>query len=112
GVVTNTGGFRIARDLTDGAEVHDLQQRIRRRLDPQQPRIRAHGSAYGREVRHIDVRYFERPLPEDLLDHFPQPVIYIVGQDDVIAWFETLQQARRDSESRREHERLGSLLEC
>ena len=63
------------------------------------------------DAGHVDVAGFEAPFAEDLADYFAQAPVDVVGRDDVVAGFESLDEGGGYGESGGEAEGLFAAFE-
>src|SRR4051812_284857 len=63
------------------------------------------------DAGHVNVGGFEAPFSEDLADYFAEAPVDVVGRDDVIAGFESLDQGRSYGEPGGEAESLFAAFE-
>ena len=100
------------RDHGDTFEIDQLEQRIGRRLDPDQPGIRADRRLDRIRIGQVQAGGFEphRAVAHPL-EQAPRAAIEIVDRDDVRAVVETFQRGRDRREPRRECKRLGAAFE-
>ena len=80
-------GQRLApvRDLRESRDVEHFQERIRRRLDPDELRARAQRAPRGFGLAHVDRRQRHAQPIEDSGEQAIRPAVDVVGHDDVIA---------------------------
>ena len=69
----------------DARDVDDVQQRVRRRLDPDQPRLVAQRGGDGVEVGLVDEVVGQAPAAEHLVDEAVGAAVEVVRQHDVVA---------------------------
>ena len=69
----------------DARDVDDVQQRVGRRLDPDQPRLVAHRGGDGVEVGLVDEGVAQAPARQDLVDEPVRAAVEVVRQHDVVA---------------------------
>ena len=104
-------GTAEARHGGDRRQVGDLHQGIGRGFDPDQAGVGAQGGVEIVDAGHVDVAGFEAPLAEDLADYFTQAPVDVVGRDDVVAGFESLDEGGGYGESGGETEGLFAAFE-
>jgi hypothetical protein len=76
---------RVAPASDDRGDVDDVEQRVGRRLDPDQARVGAHSSGHRVDVGLVDHRVAQAPAREDLVDEAVGAAIEVGGNDDVVA---------------------------
>jgi hypothetical protein len=114
-------GERVVRDAEDPApagdrrhslEVDELQQRVRRRLDPHHARIGLERALQlvGARERQVGEPEPGAPLP-DALEQAPGAAVEIVERDDVRAAVEELEHGGRRRHAGREREAVGARFE-
>ncbi len=101
----------LVRQCADRADVGNVQQRVRRRLDPHDARLVAHGRSDVGGIGHVDRRHFDvearQRVPRDLRG----ARVVRIAHDDVIAFGQQCEQhARTGRHAGREcNTGLGSL---
>ena len=85
GVVDDEPGARLARDVGDRGDVRDAQQRVGRRLAPDDAGGRPDRRAQGVEVAEVDGGVLDAPRREDLVDQPVRAAVGVVRDDDVVA---------------------------
>ena len=101
----------LARDLSDGGQVGDLHERVRRRFEPDQARVGTERGAHRIHRRHINIGGFQSPLTEHAADHLAQRPVDIVRRQNVVAGFEALDHGGGHGQSRGKHQRLFAALQ-
>src|SRR5262249_40571765 len=84
-VVASENGSGVVRDLSDGGEVDDFQQRVGRRFCPGQFCIWAQRFFYRGEIAHVDEIDLKSPAHENFADQLRRAVIRVDVREDVIA---------------------------
>ena len=84
GVVAHVERAGAPGDLADRRDVGHFPQRVRRRLHPDEPRVRPDGRPRGRRVGHVDERGVELPPGERLAQEARGPVIGVHRRDEVV----------------------------
>ena len=82
---TNTFAPAAGAISDDRGDVGDRQQRVGRRLDPDQPGAAGDRRAHRVEVGQRHRRVLDTPLPEHLVDQPEGAAVGVVGDDDVVA---------------------------
>jgi hypothetical protein len=93
------------------ADVDAAQERVGRRLDPDDPRRRLQGTGDGIEPGHVDERRAHLPLGEQVLEDVGGAVIDVVRRDDVVARLQALEDRRHRGKAGAERRRRGAALE-
>src|SRR5215211_306011 len=75
----------VAGALDDGSDVDDVEQRVGRGLDPNQPRLAAQRATDGVEIGLVDEVIGETEAAEDLVDQAIGAAVEIQREHDVIA---------------------------
>ena len=83
--VLSTTTCAPVRRLDDGGDVDLVEQRVGRRLDPDQPRLGAQGGAQGVEVALVDEVVGEPEAGEDLVHEPVGAAVEVERQDQVVA---------------------------
>ena len=83
------------RDHRELSQVHDLHQRVRRRLHPQHPRFRAERVLGIHQVAQVDERRLDPVVVHNPCEHAVDAAIAVVRDDDVVALLEE-GEGRRD----------------
>ncbi len=99
------------RDRRQSRQIHDLHQRVRRRLRPDQPRVRLQGFAHAREIGHVERGRFHSPARQELLRDRAEAVVDVIREDHVGSGREGLQIRCAGSEARSEHQRGRAALD-
>ena len=76
---------RVAPARHHGGDVDDVEQRVGRRLDPDQPRVVGHRGGERVEVGLVDHRVAQAPAREHLVDEAEGAAVEVGGDDDVVA---------------------------
>lgn len=95
----------------DRGEIGDLERGVGRRFDPDETRGGANSSLDGGEVGEIDGRRFESGFGEDFAEKFADAVVDLVGDDEVIARLERLEDGVDRGHAAREAKSLSATLE-
>jgi hypothetical protein len=99
------------RDVGDGGDVDALDQRVRRRLDPDDSRRRLQRRGDVVEARHVDEGRADLPLREQVLQHVGGAVVDVARRDDMVARLQALEDRRHGGEPRAERGRGGAAFE-
>jgi hypothetical protein len=75
-----------------GGEIGDPHQRVARRLEPEQARLRPQRRAQGGQIVGGGEARGQAPLGKELPGHDPHPVVGVLGQDHVRPGGESLEQ--------------------
>ena len=75
----------LPRDVGDRGDVGDAQQRVGRRLAPDDAGGRPHRRAQGVDVAEVDRGVLDAPRREDLVDQPERAAVGVVRDDDVVA---------------------------
>ncbi len=112
GVVGDGARPGAMRDIGDGGDVDALDQRVRRGLDPDDPRrrLQRRGDVVG--PRHVDEGRSDPPLREQVLQHVGGAVIDVARRDDMVARLQALEDRRHCGEPRAERGGGGAAFEC
>src|SRR5829696_6511897 len=112
GVVGGEPPSRRLRDAGDRLEVAELEQRIGRRLDPDELRLGPQRRPHRIEIREVDIGDGEpgRAAPH-ALEQPPRAAVEVVGGDDVRAVVERIEQRRGRGEPGAEGEAGLAALE-
>ena len=102
GVVGDRARAGAMRDVGDGGDVDALDQRVRRRLDPDDPRRRLQRRGDVVEPRHVDEGRADLPLREQVLQHVGGAVVDVARRDDMVARLQALEDRRHRGEPRAE----------
>ena len=86
-------------------EIGDLHERIRRRLEPDQPRLGPNRGREGGRIVHGDLVGPHAPTREEVGRRDPVAVVGVVGEDEVRSRPEGLHQGRCRRHARSEHQR-------
>ena len=123
GVVDDDERSRVVAEAGETGDVGDPQQRVARRLDPQDPR----GSLLQRrrdgvEVAHVDDPQPDAPGPEDPRDEPVRPAVDVVAEQHLVAGLQDRAQQRvfggeartrtRDRGGRPRSRRAASRARC
>ena len=110
------GRFRGGGDRRD---VDDVEQRVRRCLDPDQPRVGDMRVGVGRQLVRCRIGEPVALRLVDLREHPVRPAVHVVHADDLVAGVEQVHDRGRRAEPGRERmpvrcvlERGEALLEC
>ena len=80
--------FFLSADLADGFEVRDLEERVGRRLDPDEARIAPDGARHVLWIRRIDVGELQTVASEDLVEQPRYPAVNVVRAHHVVTAFQ------------------------
>ena len=92
GVVHHREGAGPAAQAGGGGQVHHLEQGVRGALQPDDAGLGTERRGQGPEVLHAHEVGADPPVGEDLLGGHPETVVGVVGEDDVGARRQRLQQ--------------------
>ena len=95
----------------DGREVHDVEQRVRRGLDPHEPRVREVRRRIGRELLRRRVREAVALGLVHLREHPVRAAVNVVDADDMVARVEQVHDRRGRADARREGMAVRRVLE-
>ena len=84
GVVDDEPGPGLPRDVRDRRDVRDAQQRVGRRLAPDDPGGRPQRGPQRVDVREVDRRVLDAPRREDLVDEPERAAVGVVRDDEVV----------------------------
>ena len=85
GVVDDEAHVRRARDVRERGDVRDAQQRVRRRLAPDDAGGGPQGRAQGVDVAEVDRGVLHAPRREHLVDQPERAAVGVVREHDVVA---------------------------
>ena len=110
-VVDDDERARRVRRLRGGADVDDVQHRVRRRLDPDHPRVAVEVLAEVRELRGRQVVEEVALRLVDLRGHPVDAAVDVGDQDDALARVDEVHQRRRRAEPGGERDPVLRVLE-
>ena len=105
GVVRDRERARAMRDLRERGDVENLEERVRRRLDPHELRLAADGPADRRGTPHVDGGERDAGAVEYPREEPVGPAVHVVPHDDVIALLEEVRDSVARGHARCERER-------
>ena len=91
-------------DRGHGLDVDDLQQRVRRCLDPHEPRLGTDRAGERVGIGEVARRHLETPRAEHLGEQAVRAAVHVVGQHHVVAGPQRQQQRRLGGHPARERE--------
>ena len=92
-------------------QIHELQQRIRRRLHPDQPRVRPDRRREGRRRSRIGVVHLHAPRAIHFLQQPVRPAVQVVARHHVVARRKQLEHGRRGRHAGSERQAVGAAFE-
>ena len=99
------------REIGDGPDIGHLQQRIRRRFEPDAARIGLQRAGDGGEVAHVDGARFQAALRQELAREFAQAGVAVGWQQHVRAGRQRFEQRVHRGHAGPERERRAALFE-
>ena len=110
-IVDDTDGASRVRDGRQRLDIDDAKERIRRCLDPDEPRVVPDGVANGAEIGHVDRGQLQSPWPEHFTQQLDGAVERVIGGDDMCPRSDRLHQRHGGRGSGCEGAGRGAALE-
>src|SRR5262249_45698145 len=111
-VVRDGHGTKSASDFGDLLEVDELEHRVGRRLDPDEPGTRRRSCADVFRIAHIYVTECEAGgTASDAIEKAKGAAVHVIGGDDVVACVEAIEQRGGGGQTRGERKTAFARFE-
>ena len=105
-------GAGVMGDARRRRDVGNVPSRVRRRLDPDQPRLaRTHGGGQGGEIAGVDEFHLQAPGDGEIDDPFAQGPIHDPGGNHMVAGKQRLKHRRRRRHARGEQQTVAAAFQ-
>ena len=101
----------LSRDRSDGCQIRDTHERVRRRLDENRACVRSNRICYSLGISGVNVGEGEPKVLKHAIKEAERAAIYVLGTDDVVAGAEQLHDRIKTPHSAGESEAVAPALE-